>query len=628
MSIGGGRFSQGGQTAHPDTLHLDLRRLNRILKLDAKARTITVQAGATWRQIQEHIDPLGLSIRIMQTYANFTVGGSLSVNVHGRYIGEGPIIRSVESFRIVLADGSLHHASPSENPDLFYAAIGGYGGIGVITDATLNLTENVAVERVSISMQVADYPEHFNATVRDNPDAVFSNGDIYPPELKTVRSVTWYKSRRLPTLNQHLRPTGQSEYISPHIIRTLAASDAAKKFRRLALEPLLHLSKPVVWRNNEASYDLSELPAFTHHDHTFGLREYFVPVRHFTPFVDRMRDIFKKHNVNVINISIRHALPDSGSHLAWAREEVFAFVVYYRQGITSEEQEEVRIWTREMIDAATDIEGSYYLPYQVYESPNQFHRAYPHADSFIATKRRFDPNNRFRNILIDSIINPNQRPDINAIPNYRQNPGTPLIRAAESWINLRQNNSANRESRTHTVRQIWEVCERGTAAAQHVGFPGSDALGHLRQAAWIASLRTLILPMSEKLIPKAETSAKQAHLLVKKAKNSSTPETASMVAETAHYQILSTPHSALPHTLFKLMENQVTLEEFDGKTFVTLCLATPNSHAQTLLPSGAIPLSHPLTDPLTGETLHHLHVPVKLLPTLLEKPNRIHSIFR
>jgi hypothetical protein len=39
-----------------------------------------VQAGTRWRQIQKHIDAANLSVEIMQSYANFTVDGSLSVN--------------------------------------------------------------------------------------------------------------------------------------------------------------------------------------------------------------------------------------------------------------------------------------------------------------------------------------------------------------------------------------------------------------------------------------------------------------------------------------------------------------------------------------------------------------------
>jgi hypothetical protein len=59
-------------------------------------------------------------------------------------------------------------------------------------------------------------------------------------------------------------------------------------------------------------------------------------------FPDKMSEIFNRFRVNVINVSIRHALPDPGSYLAWAREEVFAFVVYYKQRTNETAKGEVR----------------------------------------------------------------------------------------------------------------------------------------------------------------------------------------------------------------------------------------------------------------------------------------------
>jgi FAD/FMN-containing dehydrogenase len=147
----------GGQTAAPGALQIDMRRFNRILVLDTIARTVTVQAGARWRQVQEAIDPYDLSVKIMQTYANFTVGGSVSVNVHGRYVGQGPLVRSIRSFRVVLADGSLVEASRTANPEIFAGVVGGYGALGVITDVTLDLARNVRVKRRHQVMSIADY---------------------------------------------------------------------------------------------------------------------------------------------------------------------------------------------------------------------------------------------------------------------------------------------------------------------------------------------------------------------------------------------------------------------------------------------------------------------------------------
>ena len=127
----------GGQTATPGGLQIDMRTFNRVLAFDSINKTITVQPGIRWRDIQRRIDPANLSVKIMQTYADFTVGGSMSVNVHGRYIGQGPLALSIRSFKIVLADGSLVEASATVHPEIFYGAIGGYGGLGVIVEATL-----------------------------------------------------------------------------------------------------------------------------------------------------------------------------------------------------------------------------------------------------------------------------------------------------------------------------------------------------------------------------------------------------------------------------------------------------------------------------------------------------------
>ena len=113
VSIGGGRFSMGGQTASPGSLHFDMRTLNRIVWFSSEDKVIRVQAGVRWCDIQRFVDPHGLAVKIMQTYANFTVGGALSVNCHGRYVGLGPLVLSVRSLKLALHDGSLVEASRS-----------------------------------------------------------------------------------------------------------------------------------------------------------------------------------------------------------------------------------------------------------------------------------------------------------------------------------------------------------------------------------------------------------------------------------------------------------------------------------------------------------------------------------
>ncbi|MFO1518712.1 MAG: FAD-binding oxidoreductase [bacterium] len=401
ISIGGGHFSMGGQTATEKSLHLDLREFDQVVDFSAEKKIITVQTGITWKKIQEKIDPHNLSLKIMQSYSNFTVGGSLSVNVHGRYVGQGPLIKSVRSLKIVLADGSLVEASPTQNPEIFYGAIGGYGGLGVIVEATLDLADNVRVERQTERMPVTRYKDFFFEKIRKDPKAIFHNGDLYPPEYDTVTSVTWVETEKPVTEKERLIPPNADYGFNRAFILFITEFPLAKEIRAWLVDPWTYRSPKVVWRNYEASYDVSELEPTSRKDSTYVLQEYFVPVENFDAFVPKMRGIFQRHGVNVLNVSIRHAHPDPGSLLAWAPKESFSFVVYYKQGTGEEDKKEVGRWTRELIDAVTSANGTYYLPYQIHATDAQFLKAYPRATEFFALKKKWDPGNKFRNKLWD-----------------------------------------------------------------------------------------------------------------------------------------------------------------------------------------------------------------------------------
>jgi FAD/FMN-containing dehydrogenase len=399
ISIGGGRFSMGGQTAREGTLHLDMRQYDKVVAFSPEKREITVESGITWRQIQHRIDPHGLAVKIMQTYSDFTVGGSLSVNVHGRYIGHGPLISSVKAIGLVLADGSRVEATPRKNPELFYSAIGGYGGIGVITEVTLMLDKNDKVERRTTTMTASQYRDYFRKNIRDNDKVVFQNADLYPPAFENVRDVSWYITDKPLTLDERLIPADRTYFWLPRLAAFVSGSSFGKWTREHVFDPVYYAFDRVVWRNWEASYDVRELGGEDRSKKTYVLQEYFIPVDRFDEFVPKMRAVFQAHDVDVLNVSIRHAKPDPGSYLAWAREEVFAFVVYYAQGTSAKDQEKVGQWTREMIDAILSAGGTYYLPYQPHATQEQFRKAYPRAEAFFAVKRKVDPHNRFQNKL-------------------------------------------------------------------------------------------------------------------------------------------------------------------------------------------------------------------------------------
>lgn len=398
ISIGGGRFSMGGQTAQPETLHIDLRGMNRILELDPVLQTVRVQGGTRWKDIQRVANDHGLAVRVMQTYSNFTVGGSLSVNCHGRYVGLGPVILSVRSIQIMLHNGELVSASPAENSDIFYGAVGGYGALGIIVEATLDLANNSRIERLSRKMTLDDYPDFFKQNVRNDEKVIFHNADMVPPDFDKVRAVSWKETDK--PVNRKSRKEGRSLYLAEKYMLWAITETKLGHFRREYIyETLLYLRPKVIWRNDEADYDVAELEPLSRKRSTYILQEYFVPVSHVIEFSGLMTEILQRFNVQVVNVSIRHAHPDPGSLLAWAQSEVFALVLYYKQGTDRADRQAVAVWTRELIDAVLSCKGTYYLPYQPHGRVDQFYTAYPRAKELFALKQRLDPNYRFRNSL-------------------------------------------------------------------------------------------------------------------------------------------------------------------------------------------------------------------------------------
>jgi len=406
VSVGGGHFSMGGTTASKHSLHLDMRKLNRVLEFSPEKKTIRVQSGVRWCDIQKFVNPHGLAVKIMQTYANFTVGGSISVNVHGRYIGLGPLIMSLRWVKLVLANGDLLEASPTENPEVFYGVVGGYGALGVIVEAELDLADNNRVERKQVKLATSDYWRWFKENVRATPGVVFHNADLYAPHYSTARAVSWIETKRPVTTRYELQQYRRSYPLENYFLWAVTETPFGKWRREFLIDPVLYLFPKVHWRNYEAGYDVAELEPPSRKQRTYVLQEYFVPVERFEDFVPKMAEILNRHRVNALNVSVRHASADAGSLLAWAAKETFAFVLYYKQRTRDNARERVAVWTRELIDAALSVGGTYYLPYQPHATPEQFHRGYPGANKLFALKQKLDPQYKLRNTLWDTYYAP------------------------------------------------------------------------------------------------------------------------------------------------------------------------------------------------------------------------------
>ncbi|HDS1040789.1 TPA: FAD-binding oxidoreductase [Stenotrophomonas maltophilia] len=399
VCVAGARYSMGGQTSATGALQLDMGQYNRLLWLDVARKVVRVQAGMRWRALQEWLDPHGLAVKVMQSFSNFSVGGSVSVNCHGRYVGSGSIATTVRALQVVLRSGEVVETSRTLHPELFAAVIGGYGLIGVVSEVELDLADNDRMARHMERVALADYPHWFRENVASRKDALMHNADLIPPRFDAPVTVTWRRSSAPLTDSRRLIPVGADYAHEQNMIWAVSELPGGPQLRESSVVKRQIAEPRVIHRNLEASLDVAALEPRTRAMSTYLLQEYFIPVRNFHAFATRMAAILQHHRVDALNVSIRHAPPDTTALMKWANEEVFCFVLYHKQRRHPWGDTMSTRWTRALIDTALACAGRYYLPYRPHATREQFQRAYPQWSAFVDRKRRFDPEMQLVNHL-------------------------------------------------------------------------------------------------------------------------------------------------------------------------------------------------------------------------------------
>jgi FAD/FMN-containing dehydrogenase len=130
VAIRGGGHNVAGRATIDAGLMIDLSPMKGIY-VDAKARTARAQGGALWKEFNRETQMHGLATTggVVGTtgLAGLTLGGGLGW-LMSKY---GLALDNLRSAEMVMADGSVRHASADESPDLFWAIRGGGGNFGI-----------------------------------------------------------------------------------------------------------------------------------------------------------------------------------------------------------------------------------------------------------------------------------------------------------------------------------------------------------------------------------------------------------------------------------------------------------------------------------------------------------------
>lgn len=399
ISIAGKLHSMGGQAFYKDALVLDMLGFNKIISLDEKNKLIKVQSGATWHDIQNFLDPKKLAIKAMQSTDIFTVGGSLSVNAHGMDHTAGSVASTVRSFTIMLADGSIETVTRESNSDLFYAAIGGYGLFGVILEIEFEVCDNVMYQFVLKRMDIRQFPQFFTEHQLEY-ELFYAHLSTSP--LSFFKELIVYGYKKVPQYEGTFPPLKKVSLVQArrfllNLSKIRSYAQAVKWFAEKYIDPYIitPLKKDTLISRNQVMHDSVEYLENIISEETDILHEYFIPQKNFIPYIQQAGALLKKRAV-VLNASVR-VIKKEDIMLNYAPQDMFALVLYLNQRTTPQALKAMKELTRDLINLTLAFNGTFFLPYQLYFSQEQLHKAYPSVDQFFALKRKYDPTLLFMN---------------------------------------------------------------------------------------------------------------------------------------------------------------------------------------------------------------------------------------
>lgn len=136
---GAGR-SYGDASLNNEGIVLDLTRMNRILNWDPTDGLIDVEPGVSVRQLWQYIIEDGWWPPVVSGTMFPTIGGCAAMNIHGKNnFKAGPIGDHIVEFELLTPAFEVLVCNRDNNAEIFFAAIGGAGLLGIFTRIRLQM---------------------------------------------------------------------------------------------------------------------------------------------------------------------------------------------------------------------------------------------------------------------------------------------------------------------------------------------------------------------------------------------------------------------------------------------------------------------------------------------------------
>ncbi|KAL6141341.1 hypothetical protein ACLB2K_059631 [Fragaria x ananassa] len=165
---------------------VNLALMDEVLEVDKEKKRVRVQAGIRVQQLVDGIKDQGLTLQNFASIREQQIGGILQVGAHGTGARLPPIDEQVISMKLVTPAKGTIEVSKVKDPELFYLARCGLGGLGVVAEVTLQCVERQElVEHTTVS-NMEEIKKNHKKLLSENKHVKY----LYIPYTDTVVIVT------------------------------------------------------------------------------------------------------------------------------------------------------------------------------------------------------------------------------------------------------------------------------------------------------------------------------------------------------------------------------------------------------------------------------------------------------
>nr|ALM02643.1 L-galactono-1,4-lactone dehydrogenase [Lycium barbarum] len=147
---------------------VNLGLMDKVLSVDKKKKRVTVQAGIRVQQLVDSIKDYGITLQNFASIREQQVGGIVQVGAHGTGARLPPIDEQVISMKLVTPAKGTIEISKEKDPELFYLARCGLGGLGVVAEVTLQCVERQELVEHTFLSNMKDIKKNHKKFLSEN----------------------------------------------------------------------------------------------------------------------------------------------------------------------------------------------------------------------------------------------------------------------------------------------------------------------------------------------------------------------------------------------------------------------------------------------------------------------------